>query len=188
MSKLMMSASSVASLLAHAFGPSYYDSPHFDHGGPVGRVIADLAAGPHPEPWRQRALNPQPLPPRAAQALALADAHIQEVLALDRMGSLLGGEAMERAEGRALRLLAEVDELCPRWPRWPGHWPPPPPPPFGEHDEMEATELLLFGARLLAASELLDQGRLQSALAALGEKAMGLSLPSEGRLGTTVAA
>jgi len=188
MSKLLIPAPSLASLLAHVFGPSYYDSPHFDHGGPVGRWTAELAAGPHPEPWRARALNPQPLPPRAAQALALADAHIQEVLALDRMGSLLGGEAMERAEGRALRLLAEVDELCPRWPRWPGHWPPPPPPRFGEKDEMQPTELLLFGARLLAASQLLEQGRLHDALADLGEKAMGLSLQSDERARTAVAA
>jgi hypothetical protein len=51
-------------------------------------------------------LNPQPLPPRETYALALADAHIQELLSLHGAGSLLGEEVMERALGQA---------KCGRW-------------------------------------------------------------------------
>jgi len=66
--------------------------------------------------------------------------------------------------------------LCPRWPPWPKRWPPPPPPPW-EREEMTATQLFVFGARFLAAAELMEQGRLQEALTGLGEKALGLSMP-----------
>lgn len=189
MTRLMMPARSVASLLAHVFGPSWYDGPHYGWGtrgalasepDPIPWRSAGLAAGPQPEPWRAYAglaSGPRPEPWRTAHAIALADAHIHQLLALDRTGSLLGGEAMERAEGRALRLIAEIDELCPRWPKWPPHWPPPPQP--WDDREMKPTELLVFGARLLAASELLEQSRIQNALATLGEKAMGLSLGAD---------
>lgn len=173
---LMISAHSVASLLAHAFGPSFYDGPWFDHGDPSWhRAALDLVGGPRPEPWRAVALNPQPLPPGPRHAMALADAHIQEVLALDRAASLLGEESSSRAQDRMVQQILEVDELCPRWPNWPKRWPPPPPPPW-QRDEMNPAELFLFGARFLAASELLDQGRLQDALGRLGEKAIGLSV------------
>jgi hypothetical protein len=175
MSSLMMPAQSVASLLAHVFGPSYYDSPHFGHGGVGWRALA----GPRPEPWRAVALNPQPLPPRQATALALADAHVHQILALDGLGALLAGDGAERTEERALGLIAEVDEICPRWPRWPLPWPPWPRQRFGDDDVMRPDELLLFGSRLLAASEVLQAGRVRDAVAALGEKAMGLSLDQQ---------
>lgn len=165
----------VASLLARVFGPSVYDAPPLGGGDPGWRNLADLVSGPHPDPWRLVALNPQPLPPRERFAISLADAHIRELLTLDRVGSLLGGEASERAQERALRMVAEIDELCPRWPKWPkGGWPPPPPPPW-EREEMNPAELFLFGTRLLAASELMEQGRLQESLGRLAEKALELS-------------
>jgi hypothetical protein len=172
---LQVSARSLVSLLASIFGPSIYDAPPFGRGDLGRRGLLDLISGPQPDPWRAVALNPQPLPPKALYAVALADKYIEEVLALDRVGALLGGEVMERAQDRALCLIAEIDELCPRWPKWPKVWPPPPPPPW-EAEEMSPTELLLYGARLLAASGLMEQERLQLALADLGEKALDLSL------------
>lgn len=185
---LQLSARSFASLLARIFGPAIYDAPPFSGDDPFRRSLIDLVGGPQPDPWRSgplpdpwRAvmLNPQPLPPREFRALALADAHIQEVLGLDRMGALLGGEVAARTLERSLRLVAEIDELCPRWPRWPKGWPtgwPPPPPPPRPDEEMTVTELLVFGSRFLAASELAEQGSLQDALVGLGEKALGLSM------------
>lgn len=121
-------------------------------------------------------LNPQPLPPKElyAVALALADAYIQDVLELDRIAAVFGGEAEERGVGRSLRLVAEVDDLCPLWPWWKRRWPVPPRPPWEE--EMNPTELLIFGSRFLVASELAEHGQIQDALAGLGEKAMGLSM------------
>jgi len=175
---MQLSARSVASLLARIFGPSFYDDPRFGRGDLGRRSMIDLVAGPHPEPWREVALNPQPLPTKALRALALADAHIQEVLDLDRIGALLGEGVAERAQQRALRLVADLEELCPRWPHWPRHWPPPPPPPE-RHEEMTRTELFVFGMRFLAASELAEQGALRDGLGRLGEKALGLSLPAD---------
>jgi hypothetical protein len=172
---LQLSARSVASLLARIFGPSFYDDPRFGRGDLGRRSLIDVVSGPQPEPWRALMLNPQPLPPREHYALTLADAHIHEFLASDRIGALLGGEAAERGQERALRVIAEIDDLCPRWPNWPKVWPPPPPPPWGQ-EEMNPTELFLFGTRMLAASELMEQGKLPEALGRLGEKALGLSL------------
>lgn len=173
---LQLSARQVANLLAHIFGPSFYDGPHYGHGHLVQRGIREVA-GPHPEPWQAVALNPQPLPPGAAHALALADVHITEVISLDRVGALLGGEATDRSLGRALQLVADVDELCPRWPHWPrGSWPPPPPPPPWWNGEMTSSELFMFGSRILAAADAVESEKLQAALVSLGEKALGLSM------------
>lgn len=171
---MQLSARFVASLLASIFGPAFYDDPRFGRGDLGRRGLADLVSGPHPDPWRLAALNPQPLPPREHYALSLADAHVHELLAFDRIGSLFGGEAAERTQERALRVIAEIDEICPRWPKWPKGWPPPPPPPWGR-EEMNPTELFLFGIRLLGAAELMEQGRLQESVARLGEKALELS-------------
>jgi len=175
--ELQLSARSVASILAHVFGPSYYDGPRFGDGDPVGpRNVYTVATGPFPDPWRAVALNPQPLPPRERYALALADAHIQEVLSLDRMASVFGGEVSEHALQRSVKMLDDVEGICPKWPRWPRHWPPPPPPPFSHDDIMTSTELFVFGVRLLAASDVAEQGRLRESFTRLGEKALGLSM------------
>jgi hypothetical protein len=183
---VQLSARFVASLLAHVFGPSFYDDPRFGRGDLGRRDLIDLASrpipepwravmlGPRPEPWGAVMLNPQPLPPRELYALILADAHIHEFLTLDRIGSLFGEEAAKLAQERALRLMAEIEELCPRLPPPPKGWPPLPQPPWGR-GEMTSTELFLFGTRLLAASEQMEQGRLQESLGRLGEKVLGLS-------------
>ena len=173
---LQLSARAVASLLARIYGPSIYDLPRFGGGDPVRRALLDLVSGPRPEPWREVMLNPQPLPPKESYAITLADAHIHDLLILDRVGTLLGGEAAERALNRSLQLVAELEELCPRRPPWPkGGWPPPPPPPW-ERDEMTPTELFVFGTRFLAASELMEQGQVQEAVTRLGETALGQSM------------
>ena len=171
---MQLSARFVASLLASIFGPSFYDDPRFGRGDLGRRSLIDVVSGPLPDPWRAVALNPQPLPPAELYALALADAHIHELLTLDRIGSLFGEEAARRTQEQALRVIAEIDEICPRRPKWPKGWPPPPPPPWGEQ-EMNPTELFLFGTRLLAASEQMEQGRIGEALGKLGEKVLGLS-------------
>lgn len=184
---LQLSAKSVANLLARIYGPSIYDAPPYGEGdlrhGPLTDLVRDPSPepwkairGPLPDPWSWVMLNPQPLPPGELQALALADAHVQELLGLDRLGSLWGGEIGGRAEERALRLIAESDELCPRWPRWPKTWPPPPRPPRGWDEEMLTTELFVFGSRLLAATDLFEREGPREALTALGEKALSLSM------------
>ena len=173
-SETRLSARAVADILARIFGPSFYDGPRFGVGPSVlNQRIAEVS-----ETVFNRGsavmLNPPSLPPRETYALALADAHIQELLSIHRVGSLLGGEVEERALGQSLRQIADIDELCPRWPRWPIGWPPPPPPPWQLDEEMSPTELFLFGSRFMAAAGLVKQENLQNALASLGGKALTL--------------
>ena len=166
--KTVLSANKVADLLAKIFGPSIFDTPPpFNGGDPFRRNGIGLIAGIHPEPKRASELNPQPLPPRESQALMLADAHIQDLLTLDRIGTVFGAEPLERTVGLGLKTIADMDELCSRWPHWPKVWPPPPP---WQQEEMTPTELFVFGARLLASAELFEQGKLQNALAGLGDR------------------
>ena len=89
---------------------------------------------------------------------------------------MFGEQAAQGALKRSLRQIADIDELCPRWPRWPIRWPPPPPPPPWWNEEMTSPELLVFGSRFLAASELVEQTKLKEAVTSLGEKALGLSM------------
>ncbi len=106
---MQVSARSVANMLARVFGPSFYDAlyPHFDRGNLDRHKLFDLVGGPRPEPWHVVMLNPQPLPPKELYALALADAHIHELLALDRAGEMLGGGS------RSARWIGG----CASWPR-----------------------------------------------------------------------
>ena len=111
---LQLPASSVARLLAQIIGPSIYDAliPRFRPG------VGELVSGPQPQPWhvlgaltsaRQLQpwqtvlLNPQPLPPRESIVLALADAHIHELLSVDRLSGLMGEAVTERALDRAVQ-------------------------------------------------------------------------------------
>ena len=170
----VLSTRAVAGLLARIFGPSIHDVPLFNGGDPVLHPF-DQFYGPSPVPWRAGMLNPQPLPPRERYSLMLGDAHIIDLLNHDRLIIVVGGDSSGRLMERALKSVQEIDELCPRWPRWPRVWPPGPPPP-GTQEEMTATELFLFGTRLLAGSELFEQGKLKQALAGLGDKVLGMSM------------
>ncbi len=174
----MLSARMVARLLAQIYGPSIYDTPKFG-GGPLHQALLDPISpisGPRPEPWQRVALNPQPLPPGELLALTIADSHISELRSLDRVGAYLGGEAADRTMKRAMQIVSEIDEICPRWPKWPKVWPPLPPPWPWLRDEMSPTELLVFGSRFLAAAEVLETGALQEGVARLGGRAMELGM------------
>lgn len=185
---LQLPARTVARLLADIYGPAIYDLPRYGGGLLQAQSLLDAVSGPFPDPWRRAGLasgqflqpwsrvtlNPQPLPPKELYAVALADAYIQDVLELDHIAAVFGGEAEERGVDRSMRLIAEVDDICPEWPWWRKHWPVPPRPPWEE--KMNPSELLIFGSRFLMASELAEHGQIQDALAGLGEKAMGLSM------------
>ena len=174
-SETRLSARAVAYILVRIFGPSFYDGPRFGVGPSVLNHCSSEVSETVFDRRSAAMLNPQPLPPRETYALALADAHIQELLSLHRAGSLLGGEVEERALNQSLRQIADIDELCPRWPRWPIVWPPPPSPPWQLDEEMSRTELFLFGSRFVAAAGLVKQEKLEGALIALGERALVLS-------------
>lgn len=152
--------------------PELYDGPQFGRGDPLGgfsRASALRAV--------EDELNPQPLPPRWRYAVLLSDSYINELLTLDRIGRLVGGEAAERTAEEALRLIADVDELCPRWPH--PVWPWPPHPRSLKDEEMDPVDLLVFGSQVLAASGLMRDRSISSALTALGEKMTSLSAQGE---------
>jgi hypothetical protein len=176
---LQLSASTVARLVTQIFGhrrPEIFDVIPSHFGGTGPRALIELVSGPQPQPWREVLLNPQPLPPGELQASLVADAHIHELLGLDRLGALFGGEVAQRTRERSLQVVGEIEELCPRWPRWPNGFPPPPPPPWGREDEMSVTQLFVFGTRFLAAAEMAEQSELRQGLTGVGEKALGLSM------------
>jgi hypothetical protein len=151
--------------------PEIYDAPPYS-GDPFQRFFKGFAVGASFDPTSAVELNPQPLPPRWAYATALGDAYIRELIALDRAGSLLGGEVAKRATDQALGLIADVDDICPSWPKWPWPWPPRSSP---TPEEMNPIELFAFGMRLLAGADAVKQEKLGSSLAALGEKVTSLS-------------
>lgn len=102
--------------------------------------------------------------------------HIREVLNLDRLASLDGGESAVKATRQGQRLLADIEDWCltkPRPPPPPKGWPPPPNPPWG--DSMGPAEQLVFGGRFLVASDLLEQVALRNDMSQLGEKVVGAS-------------
>ena len=177
--KRMSSNASLASILVRIFGPAIYDAPPFNGGDPfhLSRVF-----GPHPEPWRSHiagvadyvALNPQPLPPKVVIAIRLADAHLAQVFELDRMAQFMGAKVLEGGIQSLSGTLADVDEICPKWPKWPFPWPPPR-DDFGD-DVMRPDELLVFGSQFLAASSLIANPELAAATASIGNKAMDLAL------------
>ena len=109
------------------------------------------------------ALNPQPLPPREFVAIAVADAHLSEIVRLASVGE-------SNANRTALHMIAEIDDICP--PNWP--WPPkgrfpPPPPPWWEADEpMRPSELFFMGSRFLLAGETAVEAEVRQALTRTG--------------------
>lgn len=148
--------------------------------------VGSLVSGPLPDPWRtarqgligrldQVALNPQPLPPKDLYALALADAMLARVVSLSQLGRILGGEAGANMQKAAVAAVADFEEICPRWPHWPKHWPPPPPPPW-EEGEMAASQLFLAGSRLLLAAETVGDATVQRALDTAGNKLMDMGV------------
>ena len=176
---LQISARFVANILARIYGPSFYDTP-LGGGDPYRLASGSAASALATSRWSEVMLNPQPLPPAELFAVTLADVHILEIVSLDRMGTLFGGEVQEHAVRQSFDIIAEVDDLCPHWPKkwprgWPKKWPPPPPPPYGLGEEMQDTALFLYGARFLAAASVVESDQVREGLSALGERILSRS-------------
>lgn len=171
--ELQFSSRSAAALLAQIFGPAIDDSPRFNADRQVLDGL-DLASDRHADPWYAHMLNPRPLPPRDQRVMALADAYIKEFIRLDRLGTLLGGEAADRATERALGMVADIAARCPHWPQWPQGWPVP--VGLEPRATMTSNELLAFGSLILSASELIDLEPLRDALVNLSEAVLCLSM------------
>jgi hypothetical protein len=173
--EFQISARFVADIFAKMY-PAIYDGPRYGGGDPYQQILQEFGGRAASEQQNRAAINPQPLPPRWAYAVTLADAYLSEFVALDRTGRLLGGEVSQRALETSLSMIADIDELCPRWPKLP--WPWPPPPKWLTEDEMNQVELFAFGTRLIAGAGVIHSERLSQALGALGEKVTSLSTQS----------
>ena len=171
---LQLSALDVARILARIFGPEIYDAPPFNGGDPFRRRILAQLYGPLPDPWSAVALNPQPLPPKERFAVLLADAHLADVFRIEQAALDFGDGFAERGIARSRQVLADIEELCPRPFTWPKGWPVPP-RPFGDED-MQSTELFLFGMRFLAAADLLEVDQLKEGVTNVGNRAVGMAL------------
>src|SRR5215217_6531175 len=116
-------------------------------------------------------LNPQPLPPGELLALAVADAHLSEIVRLANFGDGAGRET-------ALRRIADVDELCPPL------WPKPPKgvfPPrwwWDFREPMRESEAFFMGARFLSAAEVVGDDVVREALTRTGLRMMEAGVKS----------
>ncbi len=148
-----------------------------------------METGGFPQPWIWTMLNPQPLPPIAGPlpdpwtrgtsavpgeliAVLYADAQIHQLSALSALTSLFDDQVAGRAVERGLRLVAEADELCPRWPipRTPWPWPVDPPRPPRPDEVMSLTESLAYGARLMEGAAVIGSEALTAAVTDLARK------------------
>ena len=96
--------------------------------------------GPGPQPWNRVALNPQPLPPKAALAAFIAQEVIDRALLVQEVANALGGAQGNIAGGMISRFIDDCgnDRL---WRKRPF------PPPKGDDDNRLAPiELVMMGA------------------------------------------
>lgn len=124
--------------------------------------------GPHSDPWLLQAV------------VAVADAHIAEIVALSRAAETVDGGAAKTIVDVAQRLVADYEELCPRWPKLPP-WPPkrgPEPPPWWwrEGAKLSVEEAFLAGARLTHAADVVSNKGLAESMRSVGARLMDRGL------------
>lgn len=123
--------------------------------------------------WQRVALNPQPLPPRWAFALAAASQMVSRAEMIADMGRALGS-----GEAAGAWVVTLTDDICPTPRPWP--WPWPWPRPNWMEDMIDAPDLTVVASVLSAASgRVADRDLAQ----ALGDQAGRLAEESLSRLG-----
>ena len=156
------------------------DDPNEPH-GPIGPVVRrafermKLFAGPHPEPWVQVALNPQPLPPRMAFSVALAQEVIEKI-SLSEMADALPKEARGQTLEFTNNFLSRFIDDCGNGRVVPGkRWPGPFPHYLGDK-AVYGIELVVIGAQFAKAASLVSNERLQQSLISGSSKLMETGL------------
>jgi hypothetical protein len=99
--------------------------------------------GPGPQPWNKVALNPQPLPPKVAFAVSIAQEVIDRAALVQEVAEAMGGagESLGISGGMVSRFIDDCgnDKI---WRKRPF------PPPKGEGDnKLTALELIVMGAQ-----------------------------------------
>lgn len=171
---------------------SYYPNPDdpgdpnnpFGPYGPGGPVLRYLLEVQRLRRLDWVALNPQPLPPKEAIAVALAQNVIDQVAQLHAFANMLSGEAANDLRNGGLRLLDEFGDWCGTMTRrellaallrWLHGKRPPPPPPEPEpwwDERLDAFDLITIGVQLQATVEQIADDQLASALGQVGGKLM----------------
>jgi hypothetical protein len=158
---LQLSRSTFATLLGQLTGrgnPNPDDPLPAGPWGPVvrhalGRVGARF--GPHPEPWVEADLNPQPLPPHAAFAVALAQAVIDRAGLMQDVADGLAREGQQRGIIIVSGYLSRFIDDCGN-DRLPHGIPAPGPRPH-HGPGFGMLELVLMGAEFERHAQQLDQ-------------------------------
>ncbi|WP_156964429.1 hypothetical protein [Methylocapsa aurea] len=131
--------------------------------GPWGPVIRQAlerlrrASGPVPDPWLEVALNPQPLPPKAAFATAFAQQIVDRVLVLQDVADAMPRQGEQQGiiivSGYISRF---VDDYCGTGFRF--KWPFPGPRPNWFTEEVNGADLILAGVQFeRAAAEISNE-------------------------------
>ncbi len=161
---------SLVSLVGHLTG-GYEDPDHPLPPGPWSPVIREALKrvrwnlGPSPEPWRQVMLNPQPLPPRLAFAVALGQSVVDHLTTLQEFGLALPTASQESIKSYSSGYLKRFIDDCGNGIiviHIPKHGPFP--PSDDEPKPINPEELIVLGAQLALASAIhpeLEGGAMQ---------------------------
>jgi len=137
-------------------------------------------AGSYLNKWTFAALNPQPLPPKAHFAIALAHEVIERAAMMQEIAGGLNGDSEERGIIIVSGYINKfVDDICPerpkiKWPkkRWPFPWPPEPEP----DPRWSGVELAVIGTIFQNEARLAGHEGIQRALNEAGEKLLETGL------------
>ena len=157
------------------------DDPNEPH-GPIGPVVRKAYermssfAKPEPEPWVQVALNPQPLPPRMAFSVALAQEVIEKAVSLSEMADALPREVRGQTQEFAVNFVSRFIDDCGNGRIVPWKRPPGPFPHFLGDKAVNGIELVVIGAQLANSASLISNERLRQSLLSGSSKLMETGL------------
>jgi hypothetical protein len=125
--------------------------------------------GPSPQPWREVMLNPQPLPPRAMLAVAVAREVIERAELTQEIANALQSEGQQHGIIIVGGLISRFIDDCGNDRLWPKH---PIPPPHGTEPDNKLTsfELIAMGAQFEHESRGLADARLREELRGAGAR------------------
>lgn len=175
---LNISARAMASLVSELIGGTvgYPDPDHPTPPGPwdpyIRKALARLGLmvgptpepwatvfGPGPQPWQRAALNPQPLPPKAAFAAFIAQEVIDRVLLVQEVAEVIAGAGQSPSSSIVGGMVSRFIDDCGNDRLWRKR---PFPPPKGEPDDkLTALELLVMGAQFEQSASAIANEQLQ---------------------------
>lgn len=171
----LISREAIVSLVGQLTG-GYPDPDNPSPVGPWGPVIRRAlerfrwVAGPSPDPWTWAALNPQPLPPRAAVVAAIAREVSDRAVLLQEVAGALPGEGQEQGiiivGGYLSRFIDDCGNGRVRF-----KYPFPVPPRGSEEiDSLTGLDLVVMGVQFHREAAVTADEQLREVLAGAGAK------------------